>query len=82
MSPSKKMLTIHTVDHPSTIFARVNLKGIYFTEGPLLSTFFNKSVKTLLLTGVTYEIEWETLYFVFAVDAIPSWSKIMQKLNN
>ena len=43
---------------------------------PLLSTFFTNSVKTLILAGITYEIEFETLYFVYVVDAIPYWSSV------
>ena len=45
-----------------------------------MSTFFTESVKMLTITGVTYEIESEPLYFVSVVDAIPSWSSIEKSL--
>ena len=49
----------------------------------LLSTlFFTKSVKLLTLAGVTYEIELETLYIVYVVDTIPSWSSVEKSLIN
>ena len=47
---------------------------------PFLSTSFNKSVKTLILTGVTFKIESETLYIVYVIDAISSWSSVEKSL--
>ena len=34
----------------------------------------------LILTGVTYEIESEILYFVYVVDAIPFWFSVEKLL--
>ena len=34
----------------------------------------------LILTGISYEIELETLYLVYIVDAIPSWSSVEKPL--
>ena len=34
----------------------------------------------LILTGVTFKIESETLYIVYVVDAISSWSSVEKSL--
>ena len=46
----------------------------------VLFTLFTKLVRMLILTGVTYEIELESLYCIYVVAASPSWTSVENSL--
>ena len=43
-------------------------------------SYGDHSFPIIILTGITYEIVLETLYFVYVVAAIPYWSSVEKPL--